>query len=209
MHPNALLHYPGLFCAAARLTDGGSPTPFYLVVYSLVNYSQVRKRSATHGAAAQGTPNLLLLQCWSVDMEAAQLPPSQVSGVGTDIAASLARGREALRSLAESARGGASRPPSPLPPASCIPPWRLMLRLTADFVSFSAPVELAAYASPGWAAAPLQYPMLLSGDGTRQDEVDAAGFYVLGACSEPGEPCGATYGPQVTAARVAVSLSGA
>jgi hypothetical protein len=90
--------------------------------------------------------------------------------------------------------------------AECIPVWRLMLRITADFVTFSEPAELTRFAAPGWAAAQLQYPSFLSADGSRQDEVDASGFYVLGTCSTAAEPCVSTFGPQVTAAAVSVAL---
>ena len=89
-----------------------------------------------------------------------------------------------------------------------MPPWRLLLRVTADFVTFSAPAELARFASPGWAAAPLAYATLLSADGSRQDEVAAEGFFVLGTCAQAGGDCGATEGPQVTAARVSIAVAG-
>jgi len=89
-----------------------------------------------------------------------------------------------------------------------VPTWSLLLRLTTDFVAFSEPVELSRYAAPDWPAAQLQYPMLLSADGSRQDEVDAGRFFVLGTCSDAAAPCLSTYGPQVTAAFVTVAVSG-
>lgn len=98
-------------------------------------------------------------------------------------------------------------PPRVTPSSSCVPPWRLLLRVTSDFVHYSEPVEVVRFASPGFEAAPLAYPTLLSLDGSRTDEVDAAGFHILGTCAQQGPPCGSRFGPQVTAARVAVSVT--
>ena len=89
----------------------------------------------------------------------------------------------------------------------CVPVWRMFLRLTADFVEFSEPVELAPLAAPGWGNALVQYATLLSGDGTRQDQVDAGDFFVMGTCASAAAPCGSTYGPQVTLAHVSVSVT--
>jgi hypothetical protein len=113
--------------------------------------------------------------------------------------------RVGSRLLAEQERRRARAPPA-ASAADCVPPWRLFLRVTEDFETFSDAVELAAYAAPGWGAAPLAYPTLLSADGARADEVDADGFYVLGTCAQEGGGCGSTYGPLVTAARVSISV---
>ena len=122
-------------------------------------------------------------------------------GVGTRLVGDVlaSRGR---------ARRAAAAKPTPEPAGACVPPWRLFLRVTADFVTFSAPVELERFASPGWPAAPLAYATLLSADGARQDEVAAEGFFVLGTCAQAGGACGATDGPLVTAARVSVAVGG-
>jgi len=164
--------------AAARLTSGGEPTGLHLVVYDVVNYTQ----------------------CFGVEDGAAAAPPTTTltseGSVGSRLVQDLLAARAPRRANAAAAA------------AACVPPWRLFLRLTADFVSFSEPVELARYASPGWGAAPLAYPVLLSLDGSRQDEVDAGGFFVLGTCAQPEAPCGSTYGPQVTAAAVSIALGG-
>jgi hypothetical protein len=117
------------------------------------------------------------------------------------------------RLLADQQRSRARAPPgwfaeaSPDEASDCVPPWRLFIRVTEDFVVFSEPVELSLYASPGWGAAPLAYPTLLSADGTRADVIDADGFYVVGTCAQEGNGCGSTYGPLVTAARVSVSVT--
>ena len=106
------------------------------------------------------------------------------------------------------ARRAAAAKPSAEPEGACVPPWRLYLRVTEDFVTFSAPAELERFASPGWPAAPLAYATLLSADGARQDEVAAEGFFVLGTCAQAGGACGATDGPLVTAARISVAVGG-
>lgn len=165
--------------AAARLTiDGDAAQQLYLAVYSIVNYSQ----------------------CWPSHTASAVAPPP-LGGIGTRMARDMAAAGHGA-----AAAGGAGAAAAAA--ATCVPVWRLMLRVTADFVAFSEPAELADYASPGWPAAPLQYPSLLAADGTRQDEVDSSGFFVIGTCSTAGAPCGSTYGPQVTTARVAISVGG-
>ena len=82
-----------------------------------------------------------------------------------------------------------------------------MLRVTQDFVSFSEAAELTDFAAPGFASALLEYPALLSADGSRQDEVDSSGFYVLATCSSSAAPCHSTYGPQVTSAKVVLDVA--
>lgn len=109
------------------------------------------------------------------------------------------------RLLAEQQQSRARVPKGPSQ-SDCTPPWRLFLRVTEDFAVFSDAVELALYASPGWDAAPLAYPTLLSADGTRADEIDAGEFFIVGTCAQEGGRCGSTYGPQVTAARVSISV---
>ena len=175
--------------AAARLTAGGAPTGLHLVVYDIVNYTECYEGRGEDKAEAE-------------------------LKVGQRVMRDLLFARQRLRARQEGASGAAGpaagRGGGPADePAACVPPWRLFLRLTADFVTFSQPVELERYASPGWAAAPLAYSTLLSLDGTRQDEVDADGFFVLGTCAQPDAPCGSSYGPQVTAALVSVALSAA
>ena len=127
-------------------------------------------------------------QCY--DGSAATQPAGEGAGTRT------VRGVLAARRRARAAPGG----------GACVPPWRLFLRTTADFVDFSAPVELADYAAPGWGAARLAYPTLVSADGARNDEVDAGGFYVVGTCAQDDAACGSTDGPQVTAARVVIAV---
>jgi hypothetical protein len=123
-------------------------------------------------------------------------------GVGSRLVGDVLASRGRARRAAAAAKSAAE------PAGACVPPWRLFLRVTADFVTFSAPVELERFASPGWPAAPLAYATLLSADGARQDEVAAEGFFVLGTCAQAGGACGATDGPLVTAARVSVAVGG-
>lgn len=127
-----------------------------------------------------------------------EAPSGVRAGVGSRLLGELERGR---------ARGGVRGPPATHSSTDCVPPWRLFLRVTEDFVVYSEPVELARYAAPGWGAAPLAYPTLLSADGSRADVVDADGFFVLGTCAQEGGGCGSTDGPLVTAARVSIAVA--
>ena len=166
--------------AGARLRVRGAPSPYHLVVYDIVNYTQC------YGGAGEGS---------------AGGSSSSAGGGGGELGTRLVRELLSGRRCSGGACAGA-----PTPPAACTPPWRLMLRVTADFVAWSEPVELARYAAPGWGAAPLAYPTLLSADGASADEVDAEDFFVMGTCAQAGGGCGSTYGPQVTVARVAIAL---
>jgi len=158
---------------------------------------------AVHAAAARltvgGAPSGLHLVVYDIVNYTQCFGGSSPANLTTRV------GERVVRDIAARRRGGTAAAAAAAA-GDCVPPWRLMLRVTADFVSFSEPAEIAAFASPGFGAAPLAYPSLLSLDGARTDEVDAAGFYVLGTCAQPGAPCGSTYGPQVTAARVIVRV---
>jgi len=103
-------------------------------------------------------------------------------------------------------RSGAARASSHAP---CVPVWHLFLRLTEDFVSFTDPTPLPEYDAPGFDAALLEYPSLLNSAGTDSGEVDAEDFYVLATCSSATAPCGSSYGPHVTTARLSVQVTGA
>ena len=162
--------------AAARLTSNGAPTPYHLVVYDIVNYTQCWPPTASSHEATEGSAR----------------PAAHRGSIGTRIIQDMQAAR--------------SRTPRNQRREACVPIWRIFLRTTLDFVTFSEPVELSTLAAPGWPAALLQYPVLLSGDGARQDEVDATGFYVLGTCAASDAPCGSTYGPQVTAVHVTISV---
>ena len=164
--------------AAARLRVRGAPSPYHLVVYDIVNYTQCYGSSDSGRGSSGGS-----------------IRPGPI---GTRMVQDLLRARACSGGAGGGACGAA--------PQQCTPPWRLMLRVTADFVAFSEPVELARYAAPGWGAAPLAYPTLLSADGGSGEEVDAEGFFVMGTCAQAGGACGSTSGPQVTVARVAIAL---
>lgn len=167
---------------AARLTVNGAPSPYHILVYDLVNYTQ----------------------CW----------PGSRSGDGEEKAAAAVRqppaaalGSMILDDILASRRAPGSPPKADQATTrDCVPIWRLFVRITADFVTFSEPAELTSLAAPGWGAAMVQYVSFLSADGARQDEVDAANFFVMGTCSSADTQCGSTFGPQVTIAKVALTL---
>jgi hypothetical protein len=165
-------------CAAARLRVGGVAIPLHVVLYSLVNYTE----------------------CWGgsgVQSTAPLLPP-------TEIGSETVRTLTARRTPQVTKLGARNTPPHR---DSCVPISHIVLRVTADFVEYSAPVIVSAYDAPGWEASLLQYPVFLNAQGTAHDEVDAEGFFVLGTCSVAGASCGSTYGPQVTVARVAIRVT--
>ena len=155
---------------------------------------------SVHATAARltvnGAPTPLHLVLYDI-VNYTQCWPGDGGGGGGGARTAAAVGSRVLRDV----RGGGASGGG-----DCVPVWRMFLRLTADFVTYTEPVELAPLAAPGWGNALLQYATLLSGDGTRQDEVDAADFFVMGTCASAAAPCGSTYGPQVTLAHVSVSV---
>jgi len=164
--------------------------------------------ASVHAAAARltkgGVPTSLHVvvydlvnytECWPTGATSPGRMPAAKAGDG--LGSRVARELLTARARAE------------LPVDGCIPVWRLFLRVTEDFVTFSEPAELASLAAPGFGNSLFQYAVLLSADGTLQDEVDADGFLVMGTCAMPGPPCGASYGSHVVTASVTLALDGA
>ena len=175
---------------AARLTAAGKPTPYHLAVYSVVNYTQCAPPAPAPGQNRENSTG------------------NRIEGVGTltlrEVLSARARSQNA-GTASDALAGQGSALPAAERQGACSPLASIVLRVTEDFVTFSSPTTIAQYDST-YPLAMLQYPMLLNENGKDQDAVDAGGFYIMGTCSNPDAPCGSSYGPQVTLAKVSIAL---